>query len=109
MYYLQKGWNVTISKVLSYIFIAGISSCLLLYGAGIWFSITDGNTFASIVAATFFYLFFIVGMAIFAMYNLWRFPTILTFDKGMDLRAFFFRTHIDWKQIVRVEKRTIGC
>src|SRR5688572_3345755 len=74
MYYTQNGWNVTIARMLGYIFMLGISSCLLLYGVGMWFSLADGSSFASLLAPTFFYLLFVVGMAIFAVYNLWKFP-----------------------------------
>ena len=106
MYYVQQSWKATISRMLAYIFILGLSSCLLLYGAGMWLSITQGTSFNSIIAATFDYLIVMVGIAVFAAYNLWKFPNILISDKGIDLKVFFYTMHIDWKSIVRTQKRS---
>ena len=105
MDYRQKGWMVTFSKLYSYVFLIAISSCILLYLAGIWFSITEGNSFDSIVAATFSYLLMIVIMAIFAVYYLWKFPDILISDKGIDFKVFFYTIHTDCKSIVQMQNR----
>jgi len=105
MNYVQSGFRVTITRIFASMFVAGISSCLLLYGVGIWFSITEGNMMESLVTATFFYLLFIASMSIFAVYNFWRFPNILTSDTGIDLKLFFYTLHLDWQSIVRVQKR----
>ena len=105
MNYKQKGWRVTVSKLFSCLFIIAISSGLLLYTAGMWFSVAEANSFDSIVAATFFYLLIIVMMALFAVYYLWRFPDILISDKGLDLKVFFYTMHIEEKNIMQVQKR----
>gem|GEM_PF-4681928 len=105
MNYKQMGWKVAIARMASYIFLIAISSCLFVSLADIYFVITERNSFTLLVAAVFYYLLFMVGMAIFAVYNLWRFPKILTSDKGIDLKVFFYTMHIDWKDVVRVEKR----
>jgi uncharacterized membrane protein YobD (UPF0266 family) len=108
MRYVQSGFRVTITRFFGSICIAGISACLLLYGVGIWFSITEGNTMDSLVASTFFYLLFIAGMTIFAVYNFWKFPDIVTSDAGIDLKVFFYTLHIDWQSIVRMQKKNNG-
>ena len=105
MNYKQPGWRVTVSKLFSCLLIIAISSCLLLYTAGMWFSITEANSFDSIVEATFFYLLIIVMMAIFAVYYHWRFPDILISDKGLGLKVFFYTMHIEWKNIMQMQKR----
>lgn len=71
MKYRQMGWRVTFARLLSYFFLLASFFSLLLYGIGMWFSITEGNSFDSIIAATFFYLLMISSMAIFVMYHLW--------------------------------------
>ena len=105
MNYKQKGWRVTVSKLFSCLFIIAISSGLLLYTAGMWFSVAEANSFDSIVAATFFYLLIIVMMALFAVYYLWRFPAILISDKGLGLKVFFYTMPIEWKNIMQMQKR----
>ena len=105
MRYVQSGSRVTRTKIIASIFIGGISFCLLLYGAGIWFSITDGNTIESLVVATFFYLLFISGMSTIAVYNFWKFPNIVTSDSGLELKTFFFTRHIAWQSVVRTQKK----
>jgi hypothetical protein len=105
MHYRQIGWKATSSKILGYSFIIGISSCLLLYGAGMWFSITEGDSFDSIVAATFFYLLMLMIMAIFAVYYLWKFPDILISEEGIDIKVFFYTKHIRWENIMQMQKR----
>jgi hypothetical protein len=105
MRYVQSGFIVTITKIFGSISIGAISSCLLLYGVGMWFSITEGSTLESLVAPTCIYFFFIVGMTIFAVYNFWKFPNILTSDAGIDLKVLFYARHVDWQNIVRVQKK----
>jgi hypothetical protein len=105
MHYAQSGFRVTVARILASVFIGGISLCLLLYGVGIWFSMTEGNTMDSLVAATFFYLLFVVAMAIMAVYHFWKFPNILTSDSGIDLKVLFYTRHIDWQSIVQLQKR----
>jgi hypothetical protein len=105
MHYRQKTWKVVLSRIFSYISLIFISSYILLYLAGIWLSITEGNNSISILAATFDYLLVMVGMSAFGIYYLWKFPDILTSDKGINLRVLFYTMHIEWKNIVRIEKR----
>ena len=105
MHYRQKTWKVVLSRIFSYVFLISISSCLLLYLAGIWFSITEGNSSGSILSATFDYLIIMSGMAVFGIYHLWKFPDIFTSDHGIDLRVLFYTMHIEWKNIVQVQKR----
>ena len=50
----------------------------------------------------------IAGMAVFAVFVLWKFPDISTSDKGIDLKVFFYSMHVEWKNIVRTEKRKTG-
>jgi len=106
--YKQTGRTVNFSKLFGYIFIIAISSCLLFYVVGIWFSIAGQETSISIVASTFYYLVMIAGMAVFAVFVLWKFPDISTSDKGIDLKVFFYSMHVEWKNIVRTEKRKTG-
>jgi|WetSurMetagenome_2_1015567.scaffolds.fasta_scaffold360621_1 hypothetical protein len=106
MRYVQSSFRVTIAKFLASVFIGGILLCLPLYGVGTWFSITEGNTMETFIAATFFYLLSITGMAIIAVYQLWKFPNILTYDTGIELKALFYTRHIDWQSIVRMQKKS---
>ena len=105
MHYRQKGWSVTFSKLFSLFFIIASSSCLLLYIVGVSFSISERESFISIVTATFYYLLMIAGMAVFAVCALWMFPDISTLDNGIEIKVFFFTIHIEWKNIIRMEKR----
>jgi hypothetical protein len=70
-----------------------------------WFSITQGSTIESLVTPTFYYLLFIASMSIFAVYNFWKFPNILTSEAGIDLKVFFYTLHVDWQNIVRTQKK----
>jgi hypothetical protein len=104
MRYVQSGFRVTITRIFASSFIGGISLCLLLYGVGVWFSLTEGITMEALIAATFDYLLFIAGMTIIAVYNFWKFPNILTSDAGIDLKVLFYTLHVDWQSIVRMQK-----
>jgi hypothetical protein len=104
MYYVQKGWKVTISRWIASMFILGISLCLLLYGIGLWFSISNRNEPVTLITATFFYALFIAGMLILVTYHLRRFPNILTSEKGLELKTFFYTMHISWKDIVKLQR-----
>ena len=68
-------------------------------------SIAEREGFISIVTATFYYLLMIAGMAVFAVFALWIFPDISTSDNGIELKVFFFTMRIEWKNIIRMEKR----
>ena len=38
-------------------------------------------------------------------FALWMFPDISTLDNGIEIKVFFFTIHIEWKNIIRMEKR----
>lgn len=104
MLYRQEGWKVNISRFFGYISLLFISTCLLIYVTGLLLSIRDKNDLITILGASFFYLITVGGIAVFLIYNFWRFPDIRVTDHGINLTVFFYTKHIDWKNIKNVRK-----
>jgi len=70
-----------------------------------WTLLSEKSNFNTIAMAILFYVALIIGMAVFAIYNLWKFPAISTSEQGVELQMFFCRVQIEWKNIIQTHRK----
>jgi len=69
-----------------------------------WVLLSEKNDFNVIAMAILFYAALIFGMAVFAAYNLWKYPTFSTSGQGIELKTFFYTLKIEWKNIIQMQR-----